>query len=374
MTLTYEQVLHLLPAYAIGALDSEEQYAVDEYFHLQDVLRRKLASAEAATTLLSANTEHAEIASGAKGRLMELVQMDISESAAIPPVHALNGDNSVNQPRRPIALPLTRKRVARKVDPDLPNESGDAQSSVGQVSESQTSTQRAKQEKRKKHVPKVDESATGNSFWSMLSRRAFLYPVLATSLAALLFLGALTNYLDKQERQLKTALSEIQSTVVQAEAQNTTLLEERSALELVKEQIQAENQQLQNQLAMNSDRIMLVGAASQATVMFGSDESSNMQGTFFHKDNEGALVVHGLQPLPVDQTYQFWLVTDSGEQISAGLFAVDENLEPTWASLDLPQNLPQYRLAGVSIEPATGSTAPTGPMLLESSPIAGESS
>lgn len=372
MTLTYEQVLSSLPAYAIGALDPEEQYAVDEYFHLQDVLRRKLASAEAATTLLSANTEHAEIATGAKEWLMEHVQTDISESAAPPEIHTLNGSHSANRPRRPIALPLTRKRGTRKVAPGSPNESSTAQSAIKQAGESQTSNQQEKQKKKTKRpnsenrVSKSDESSLGNSSRGILSRRAIVYPALITSLATLLLLGALTNYLDKQERQLKAELTDIQGTVVEAEVQNAALLEEKSALALAKEQAEAENQQLQAQLEVNSERVTLMGAASQAMVMFGTGEVPNLQGTFFHKDDEGVVVVYGLKPLPVDKTYQFWLITDGGEQISAGLFAVDKDLEPTWANLELPRNLPSYSLVGISIEPVTGSTAPTGPLLLES--------
>ena len=82
------------------------------------------------------------------------------------------------------------------------------------------------------------------------------------------------------------------------------------------------------------------------------------QGILIYSKSEGKLVLvgHGMPTLPSDQTYQLWMMTESGEPVSGGVFRTDQagNVEVT-ASGDLDG---VGRMA-VSVEPAGGSAQPT---------------
>lgn len=414
MTITYEQVMELLPAYAIGALEVEEQDAVDKYFYLQDELRQRLAASEAATLLLAQNAAHAEMAVDAHERLAARVRSDVEaetkaearieveveteiEATAETKAEAgtliadvVSGTDHASIARKSAASPLTRKRVVQRTTPMRePRAEQMADPQSGQARSAARTGQPRKVEARgPRSKPSFFSNLIMSFSYSLINKRALATAALAASVATVVFLGGLSSLLYGQTRSLReqsgALLAEnsmLMETNQQIQSGRAALLDEYTDLEIVYEEtalerraLYEENQRLQNQLTANSERITLVGAASQATVMFGTEEAPGLQGTFFHKDEEGALVVHGLEPLPVDQAYQFWLVTTEGEQVSAGLFAVDEDLEPTWANLTLPSDVPPYNIVGVTIEPATGSTAPTGPMLLESSVDFGESS
>jgi anti-sigma-K factor RskA len=79
-------------------------------------------------------------------------------------------------------------------------------------------------------------------------------------------------------------------------------------------------------------------------------------------DSEGVLAVSGLPPLGPGRQYQLWLVRGS-ERRSAGVFSVDEG---GYGSLQLsvPADFRDFRALGISLEPAGGSPAPTGPRVM----------
>ena len=76
----------------------------------------------------------------------------------------------------------------------------------------------------------------------------------------------------------------------------------------------------------------------------------------------GFLVSEGLEALPEGQGYQAWWITND-RRISAGLFTADEY---GWAQLLLDPLHPEGKVMGISItvEPDTGSSAPTTPAVL----------
>ena len=72
-------------------------------------------------------------------------------------------------------------------------------------------------------------------------------------------------------------------------------------------------------------------------------------------------MVRGFPPLPPDQTYQVWVVQNN-RQVPIGLFA-----PPTLASeqaLVVASDLAGVTAAMITIEPATGSSRPTGPTVM----------
>lgn len=79
-------------------------------------------------------------------------------------------------------------------------------------------------------------------------------------------------------------------------------------------------------------------------------------------DHEGVLAVTGLPRLDSAHQYQLWLIR-GGERRSAGVFSVDAK---GYGSLLLviPADFRNFRAFGISIEPAGGSPAPTGPRVM----------
>ena len=76
----------------------------------------------------------------------------------------------------------------------------------------------------------------------------------------------------------------------------------------------------------------------------------------------GFLVSEGLQALPEGRGYQVWWITND-RRISAGVFTADEF---GWAQLLLDPLRPEGKIMGIGItvEPDTGSSAPTSPDVL----------
>ncbi len=79
--------------------------------------------------------------------------------------------------------------------------------------------------------------------------------------------------------------------------------------------------------------------------------------------SEAYLVAEALSPLPQDRTYQLWLIADD-QPTSVGIFRPNEQGIATVA-VQAPRPLDHYQGAGITIEPAGGSSQPTTePVLL----------
>jgi Anti-sigma-K factor rskA, C-terminal len=70
-----------------------------------------------------------------------------------------------------------------------------------------------------------------------------------------------------------------------------------------------------------------------------------------------------LPPAPVDHVYEVWLVTTAGDAISAAIVTPDGSGRVTSAT-DRPPDAPPVSGVRVTLEPAPGSAAPTGPTVL----------
>jgi anti-sigma-K factor RskA len=76
--------------------------------------------------------------------------------------------------------------------------------------------------------------------------------------------------------------------------------------------------------------------------------------------NVAALIVWKLPTLPTDQTYQVWLIDPKGNRTSGGTFNSETSQPFTTVSIFAPTSFSNYKGIGVTVEPAGGSTAPTG--------------
>lgn len=103
---------------------------------------------------------------------------------------------------------------------------------------------------------------------------------------------------------------------------------------------------------MRAAPLSATGSASQATgfVLISVD------------GEDGALVVDGLPSLGEDQQYQLWLIRD-GKRTSGAVFSTDEK-QYGGTRIRAPRPLTDYSAVGITIEPAGGSSQPTGKQVL----------
>jgi anti-sigma-K factor RskA len=89
-------------------------------------------------------------------------------------------------------------------------------------------------------------------------------------------------------------------------------------------------------------------------------------GTFVYDPSLDFAVLNAwaLKPLASDQTYQAWLVLPDGKRVSGGTFVVTATSAFTTLVVHSPTPISHYVAVGVTIEPAGGSPAPTGPRVL----------
>ena len=77
---------------------------------------------------------------------------------------------------------------------------------------------------------------------------------------------------------------------------------------------------------------------------------------------DGALVVDGLPPLGESQEYQLWLIRD-GQRTSGAIFSTDEK-SYGGTRIRAPRSLLDYSAVDITVEPAGGSSQPTGVQVL----------
>jgi hypothetical protein len=96
----------------------------------------------------------------------------------------------------------------------------------------------------------------------------------------------------------------------------------------------------------------------------GQPDAPNATGRAFWSRARGMVFsATALPPPPPGRTYQVWVVTSTPAPISAGLIAPDENgrVSTVFAT---PPDIPQPVAVAVTLEPAGGVPAPTGPKVL----------
>ncbi|MHB8112990.1 MAG: anti-sigma factor [Bellilinea sp.] len=102
----------------------------------------------------------------------------------------------------------------------------------------------------------------------------------------------------------------------------------------------------------------------QVVSLAGTGPADTAHGVMIVTDNGrfGTLVVDALPELEKEQQYQLWLILD-GQRTSGGVFSVD-----SWGYgalvIRAPLPLDAYSDFGVTVEPAGGSSAPTGDKVL----------
>jgi anti-sigma-K factor RskA len=121
--------------------------------------------------------------------------------------------------------------------------------------------------------------------------------------------------------------------------------------------------ELRGQVQDTRDAVALVSSpTSQEVALQGQGNFATAAGSAYidQQSHSVVLIVEHLPPLPVDKTYQAWIITDQGPQ-SAGLFQVGDT---GWGMNWLEKRYAPGGAIGVSLEPQGGSAKPTQVVLL----------
>ena len=122
-----------------------------------------------------------------------------------------------------------------------------------------------------------------------------------------------------------------------------------------------QRQQTQFARQINIDQAalaMLSYSGTESVPITGADIAGTI---LLDKDrNVAVLFVWDMPALNADQTYQIWLIDPKGNRTSAGLFLPETDQPFTSAAIFPGQNLSNFSGIGVTVEPAAGSSQPTG--------------
>jgi anti-sigma-K factor RskA len=104
---------------------------------------------------------------------------------------------------------------------------------------------------------------------------------------------------------------------------------------------------------------------AQMKRLVGSETAPDARGWIYvdPADQNALLVAYKLPPLPPDRAYQLWLVTPGQQRFSGGTFDVDAE-GYGWLKVRSPEAFASVARVGITIEPRSGSSGPTGAHVL----------
>lgn len=338
--ITEDEILDLLPGYVMGILEPDELLLVDKYVHDFPHIADRVAALEESTATLAFAAPLAAPPPDAKAHILAKAGATLQTqplTSQISDASTASGQLVLPQSNQP--QPVPPNVVPSKTPP-------------------QPQRRKLSQTARPPSGFELLDAAT--SWW----QRALGWKI-ATGLAgaAAIALIALTVQNQATMQKMQNELAATQQNLVELESENSELALSTEALQA---EITAQQEALAaGQIAQQVQATTML-TAQRAVFLGGTDDAPQANGSLFvGENNTGTLVLGGLDPLPADQTYQLWLIPDGGNPVPAGLFAVnDDDTTSTTITLDLPTVDTGFSAVGISIEPAAGSPAPTGPIVL----------
>ena len=309
--LTEAAVLEMLPAYVLGALEVDEMLAVDDFLAAHPALLARVAELEAAADQLALAAPEVAPPAAAKAGLMARVQADAGVRSVLA---AMEETPSLPAAPAPTPAPVRPAPPTRALAPSSPQpESG---------------------------LERLRRFLGGNFFW----------PSLATgALAALLVVAVYAAQTGSRLGTISGQLSDAQSRMAQLQSEVDALVQV--------------NRQLEEQIANDRNQLAIFANAERAVALAGTPDAPQASGVFYTGPESGLLVLRGLPPLPAEQTYELWLIPGEGAPVPAGLVQVGDGETHTFP-IALAGQPTDFAAVGLSIEPAGGSPAPTGPIVL----------
>jgi anti-sigma-K factor RskA len=362
--LSYQQVLDLLPAYTLGSLEPDEMLAVGEYIDRQRSLLQRIEQVDHAVSQLAhAAPEQPPAPAAVRNALMARVRAELGEPESPPESNHVDGDQSAPdartrdsrpQPIRPAKWGLTSGAIR----PAQPAKRVRAQSAPATdqprprpfqraIAPRPGGAQKAQNGAKAQGVQRRGKGASRGGRYTFPLWPWIVSASVATLAMVAAAVAALTLYGQAQDlaAQVRTLEQQIDAYVLQIDTLN-------QQVEGLQEQVIEEQQQVA--LFTDADRIIPIR---------GTEGGAGIRGAFHQRGGEGVLTLHGLVPLPGEQVYQLWLIPVDGAPASAGLLeSADTSVH---YALEIPEGMRDVGGVGVSIEPAGGSPAPTGPIVAQ---------
>ncbi len=302
-SLSYDDVIELLPIFVLGALEPDEMLAVDNYVNRHQALIERLAQLEATTAQLAYVAPQTPLPGRVKTQLMQRVQADLI--ARQPPPTST-----------PLTFPPKRKTTT----------------SPGVI------------------MPPPAPPRKRQTTWFVLATRTLVGIGVA---AALLLLVV-------RMIQFRSTINQLGIQLASTQQQLTALQKQNLQLQTINQSLE---QQLQNPNTQMAAQITNVACANDRIVLKGTDAAPTADGVFCITNHEGILVVRNLPSLPKNQTYQFWLIPAEGAPLSVGLIQVTD-AQMGSINVSIRAQIHDFAKVGLSIEPSGGSPAPTGSIVL----------
>jgi hypothetical protein len=130
-------------------------------------------------------------------------------------------------------------------------------------------------------------------------------------------------------------------------------------------EINQERETLQRRLAWEAslrDLVSQIDARTTVLLPQGTGGSAHGRVVWNPGTREAVLVASGLNPAPPGKTYELWVIAD-GAPVPAGVFQVEPDGRAAFRLPALEQTT-RVRSFLVTVEPISGSPAPTGPSIL----------
>lgn len=147
--------------------------------------------------------------------------------------------------------------------------------------------------------------------------------------------------------------------------ENFRLSRTLAELEIAHKQLEASNLEMKA-AAAHAQTVLDVLSGSQTIQVDLSPQAAHPapHGKAFYNRARGLLVyTTDLNSLPSDHIYELWLIPTEGNPVDVGIFNTDSHGDGEVILPSMPQGLTAKAFA-ITIEPAGGVPAPTGPMVL----------
>ena len=113
--------------------------------------------------------------------------------------------------------------------------------------------------------------------------------------------------------------------------------------------------------------LAMAGADVKVVELVANNRRPNARMFWAQSTNTWTMFAHNLPAPPQGRTYQLWLITRSGERISAGTFAPDPSGSAV-VTAQYPLAADALQMIAVTEEPAGGVSQPTGEVLIAGQP------
>lgn len=177
-------------------------------------------------------------------------------------------------------------------------------------------------------------------------------PLAASLVIALLGVSVWRQFGQLEEQQ--TTIDRLASQLSETNVQSTQLVEYEAELQAMREQL----------ALVTSQGVEVCTLKPQ----YAAAAETNARGTLFVASDHQHwyLRIDDLEPCPLGRSYQLWFVTGDGTAVDGGILQVEHGVELEVTSDSMPKGTVEVN---VTLEPAGGSTAPSGPLVLHGNEV-----